>query len=222
MKILHVSDCHGDLGIFEKACQNDSDIVVNTGDFLPNILYDGTNSGSKNNDVRYQIRFLFNNRNRIIKLLNDRPFIFVQGNHDWIWLDKLYYHNLYQMNNSSVMLGNHKFYGFPNIPSMKQWNNYTEDEKFVDILKDIPTNTDILVTHAPPKNILDDTSHDQSGHVGIENLHERIKQTNIKLHLFGHVHESNRIISNNDITYSNASHGYRVIKYKQLLYSREN
>lgn len=42
MKILHVSDCQGDLGIFEKACLNESDIVVGTGDLLPNILHDGT------------------------------------------------------------------------------------------------------------------------------------------------------------------------------------
>jgi len=41
MRILHISDCQGDLKIFEDACLNDSDIVIDTGDLLPNKLHDG-------------------------------------------------------------------------------------------------------------------------------------------------------------------------------------
>lgn len=215
MKILHISDCQGDLGKFEKACLNESDIVVDSGDLLPNILHDGTNSGSKEDDIRYQEKFLDANKHRIIRLLKNRPFIFVQGNHDWIWLDRLNYDKLYQLNNSSITINNYKFYGFPNIPHMKQWNNYTEYTKFGEILNKIPIDTNILVTHTPPKDILDYTNHDQAGHTGIENLREKIRQTKIKLHLFGHVHESNGIIvddNDNNTIYSNASRGFRIIK----------
>lgn len=211
MRILHISDCQGDLKIFEDACLNDSDIVIDTGDLLPNKLHDGINSGSKEEDAKYQERFLYANKHRIIRLLKDRPFIFVQGNHDWIWLDMLGYKNLFQLNNSSLIINNYKFYGFPNVPHMRQWNNYTEDPKFGYILDNIPIDTDILVTHVPPRHILDNTSHDQSGHIGISNLQERIKQTKIRLHLFGHVHESNGISIVNNVIYSNASRGHRII-----------
>lgn len=50
----------------------------------------------------------------------------------------------------------------------------------------IPTDTDILITHGPPSSILDKTS---SGYnLGCKELIKSVKSIQPKLHVFGHVH----------------------------------
>jgi Icc-related predicted phosphoesterase len=49
----------------------------------------------------------------------------------------------------------------------------------------IPSNIDILVTHCPPKGILDD-----NGRWGCPILRELIEDAEPKMHLFGHCHET--------------------------------
>lgn len=51
----------------------------------------------------------------------------------------------------------------------------------------IPANTDILITHGPPKGH-GDTS-DQGVSCGCEELLARIKVLKPALHIFGHIHE---------------------------------
>jgi len=52
--------------------------------------------------------------------------------------------------------------------------------------QDIPENLDILITHMPPKYILD--SNPQGEHCGCSQLSEKVKETKPKYHLFGHIH----------------------------------
>lgn len=52
----------------------------------------------------------------------------------------------------------------------------------------IPSNIDILMTHMPPKHILDKTSSGK--HWGSSSLREKVlKEIKPKVHVFGHVHE---------------------------------
>ena len=48
--------------------------------------------------------------------------------------------------------------------------------------KAIPSNLDILITHTPPKGILDPTDY------GSEALRKRLNDINPKIHIFGHNH----------------------------------
>jgi Icc-related predicted phosphoesterase len=48
--------------------------------------------------------------------------------------------------------------------------------------KYIPDNLDILITHTPPKGILDPTDY------GSETLRKRLNDINPKIHIFGHNH----------------------------------
>lgn len=53
----------------------------------------------------------------------------------------------------------------------------------------IPNDTDILITHCPPYSGLDRTIDGQ--HMGSRELLRRLEQlSNLKLHVFGHIHES--------------------------------
>ncbi|MCJ1371218.1 hypothetical protein MMC20_002433 [Loxospora ochrophaea] len=53
----------------------------------------------------------------------------------------------------------------------------------------IPAGIDIVMTHGPPKGILDWCP--QQGHVGCENILQAIRRVKPMMHCFGHVHESN-------------------------------
>jgi Icc-related predicted phosphoesterase len=55
----------------------------------------------------------------------------------------------------------------------------------------IPDDTDILITHCPPYGIGDKT--DRKYRVGCNDLRQRIRATNVKLHVFGHIHEGSGV-----------------------------
>ncbi|KAF8341259.1 Metallo-dependent phosphatase-like protein, partial [Cantharellus anzutake] len=57
------------------------------------------------------------------------------------------------------------------------------EETFARVLPD----TEILITHGPPANILD--TSEEGTHVGCEELWKRVKAIRPRLHVFGHVHE---------------------------------
>lgn len=74
----------------------------------------------------------------------------------------------------------------------------------------IPDDTDILITHGPPKGILDAVQNafhgrDRIAHVGCPHLKEAIKRVKPKVHAFGHIHEQHGILVDDDIMYINAS-----------------
>ncbi|CAF1171872.1 unnamed protein product, partial [Didymodactylos carnosus] len=66
----------------------------------------------------------------------------------------------------------------------------------------IPLNTDILLTHGPPSNILDRTFTNESA--GCEVLTKRLKLVKPKLHVFGHIHEAYGNCESNGTIYVNA------------------
>ena len=59
--------------------------------------------------------------------------------------------------------------------------------KYEMYINQIPNNIDILITHQPPKNILD---YSQKIHYGSIMLLKRIEQIRPKFHLFGHIHDN--------------------------------
>ena len=52
----------------------------------------------------------------------------------------------------------------------------------------IPDTVDIIMTHGPPRGILDWCLQ---GHVGCNNLLQAVRRVQPKMHCFGHIHESN-------------------------------
>ena len=53
---------------------------------------------------------------------------------------------------------------------------------------EMPDELDVLITHAPPRDILDETSRGEV--VGDRALRERVEEVRPTLHVFGHIHES--------------------------------
>lgn len=67
----------------------------------------------------------------------------------------------------------------------------------------IPQQLDILITHGPPRGVLDCTS--RGVRVGCEELAQRVAQIRPKIHLFGHIHEGYGQQELDGVHYCNAS-----------------
>lgn len=67
----------------------------------------------------------------------------------------------------------------------------------------MPDELDVLITHGPPRGILDRTSRGEE--VGDRALRTRIEQVQPKLHIFGHVHESSGETAVDGVHYVNAA-----------------
>jgi predicted phosphodiesterase len=124
--------------------------------------------------------------------------IIIAGNHD-ILFDHSQQHsdlaarasiswgNVIYLNSSSttVTCDNGRqlnIYGSPLTPRYGNWPfQYPRDQ---DVWRStIPTDTDILITHGPPKGHLD------AGYLGCKYLLDEIWRTKPRLHVFGHVHD---------------------------------
>lgn len=81
-----------------------------------------------------------------------------------------------------------KIFGSPYQPQFgHNWAFNRKPNTLWKLWQDIPDDTDILVTHCPPKHILD-LSKDKYN-CGDLHLYNRIKEVQPKYHFFGHIHE---------------------------------
>lgn len=124
--------------------------------------------------------------------------IFVPGNHDWIFeqnptlmAEECKSRGIILLNDSGVEIEGIKIWGSPIQPWFYDWafNRQRGDEisKHWDL---IPLDTEILVTHGPPYQILDYVPERHGGmrEVGCYDLRRIIEKSKIKLHVFGHIH----------------------------------
>lgn len=180
MKILHISDTHSHHQKLRDLPE--ADILVHSGDF--------TNNGTEREALDF------------ISWFCDLPYdnkIFISGNHD----DCLFGANIegvdsnvHYLCNSGVAINGIKFYGVPmflyDSITDSQSQNYTN----------IPSDTDVLITHSPAYGILD---FDDGIHYGSQKLLARLSSLNLKAHLFGHIHRGQEIEIINGTIFSNGS-----------------
>lgn len=180
MKILHISDTHGCHRRLHDLPQ--ADIIVHSGDFTMN--------GSEQEALDFMNWFC------------DLPYpqkIFICGNHDeclyGATIDGLD-GNVHYLCNSGIEIESLKFYGVPmfmgDCITDRQTRHYAN----------IPDDTDILITHTPPFDILD---FDDNINYGSEELLSRISVVRPRLNLFGHIHARHGIKVFNGITFSNGA-----------------
>ena len=178
MKILHFSDTHGAhhrLRNLPKA-----DVVVHSGDF--------TMTGTEAEAIDFFNWFC------------DLPYkhkIFICGNHDMCMyganIDGLDA-NVHYLCNSAIEIDGLKFYG---VPMFMEDCVTARQAKFYE---NIPSDTDVLITHSPAYGILD---FDDNIHYGTEELLSKLPSLNLKAHLFGHIHAQHGLIEKNGSFFSN-------------------
>ncbi|CAL5970875.1 Calcineurin-like_phosphoesterase [Hexamita inflata] len=79
----------------------------------------------------------------------------------------------------------------------------SNEESRSNIVNNIPENTDILITHGPLYGICDQNSKGVS--CGCQILKQAINKIKPKLHVFGHIHESQGIIKQESTNFINAA-----------------
>ena len=126
--------------------------------------------------------------------------ILIAGNHDWLFQreptvaqDMCLARGLAYLQDSGAEFNGIKIYGSPWQPEFCNWafNLSRDDGSLAEVWAKIPDDTNVLVTHGPPKGMGDLTT-DEYGppeHAGCYELRQRIASLPaLKLHVFGHIH----------------------------------
>ena len=107
------------------------------------------------------------------------------------------------MQNSGETIKGLKFWGSPWTRRFENWAFQLDtDQQARAMWSLIPRDTDILVTHGPPKDILDLTYYTRE-HVGCPMLSKAIFSRGILLHCFGHIHSEHGIKNIKGTVFSN-------------------
>lgn len=189
MKILHISDTHtyhDQLTIPEGI-----DMVIHSGDCSnPRDPY------NNEPEVRAFIDWY--------KQLPIKNKIYVPGNHDTSIEKKLVIKKdftdagIIYLEDDLVEIQGLLIYGNPYTPNFGYWA-FMKDRVKLDRYwpQAIPSYVDILVTHGPPKGILD-KSYDRNNYLeccGDKSLLNKVLQVKPKYHLFGHIHNCKDIVN---------------------------
>ncbi len=137
--------------------------------------------------------------------------IFVAGNHDFYFertsqevINDLIPPSIIYLNDSGVEINGINIWGSPIQPEFFDWafnrRRGSEIKRHWDL---IPQNTDLLITHGPPYGILDKTVRNEF--VGCEDLWNFVKRSQVKMHVFGHIHEAYGATTINKTQFINAS-----------------
>lgn len=138
--------------------------------------------------------------------------LLISGNHDWLGeynpslMAQLCKDNgITYLDDSGICIDGVNFYGSPYQPEFCEWAfNLPRGEKLKQKWALIPDDTHVLITHGPPAGILDKTPYGEA--VGCEDLYRRTKElTNLKLHVFGHIHDGYGQLILGETTFVNAS-----------------
>ena len=135
--------------------------------------------------------------------------IVIAGNHDFCFESnpqeaKALLTNGIYLQDQEIEIRGIKFYGSPWTPVFFDWAFMANPgPQMANIWSKIPNDTDVLITHGPPKGICDLT--DQGDNAGCQELLAALNTVKPKYHIFGHIHEGRGINKNNGITFLNAS-----------------
>ncbi len=188
-RILHVSDTHCMFGQLE--VPDDIDMIIHSGDFSNK--HDPYRNEKEVYDFLEQFADI-NIKNRIL----------VAGNHDTsiekglVTKASIETFGITYLHNESVEIDGFKIWGSPFSPSFGSWAFMKARNKIHMIWDLIPDDTDILVTHGPPKGILDLTYNYQNKPepCGCSALRKRVFTIKPKLAAFGHIHNHPKGINN--------------------------
>jgi len=230
IRICHASDWHGDWKPLPAA-----DLYILSGDMLPNIHYHRKHYEQP--ERAWQKEFIENNlysaessrkifgaKRKIHSLRaylqsTNAPIIFVDGNHDFTSISEYFGKPYFQINEDPTRTTEYfglkigGFYGvnYINGNGMGECHRPECDK----ICENIPLGLDIVVSHSPPYEILDDVYGEKVGVKGLNNyvsrsFYEAGKAP--KLLCFGHVHECFGRLEKDGVIYSNAATGINVIE----------
>jgi len=135
--------------------------------------------------------------------------IVIAGNHDWCFEEKpeearaRLGNATYLMHEACEVLGL-KIFGSPWQPWFLDWAfNLPRGPELAAKWAQIPDDTDLLMTHGPPRGLGDLGSNGE--HLGCDDLARRVREVAPRLHVYGHIHEARGQWREDGVTFVNAS-----------------
>tara|TARA_R110000868_G_scaffold64476_1_gene193549 strand:- start:936 stop:1622 length:687 start_codon:yes stop_codon:yes gene_type:complete len=206
MKIWHISDTHAMHG-FLKVPSN-VDLVIHSGD-----CSNYRDPYRNEQEVRDFIEWY--------SILPIKHKIYVAGNHDTSIEKRLVTpatfasKGITYLENASTHIDGLNIWGTPCTPKFGDgwaWNR--SRDKMFKVWDSIPENTDIVISHGPPKGILD-LSYNRNGELefcGCSNMKKQLLKIQPKFCMFGHIHNCEDItnagtmkVCGCDTTFSNGA-----------------
>lgn len=194
MRIWCISDTHNKHGLLLAPPPEDIDMIICSGDIsIDKRLY-------INMDECLNFLYWYESLTAKYKIL-------IAGNHDvaleysMFGLKKLSvrFPSIIYLENDYVTIEGINIWGSPYTPTFgSNWAFNKSRATINRIWEHIPDDTDILVTHGPPKNILDLNQNNIS--CGDSALLKKIKKLNIKYNIFGHIHDEGNSINSGIFT----------------------
>ncbi|CAL5970923.1 Conserved_hypothetical protein [Hexamita inflata] len=198
-----ISDMHGE---YNRLNLPGGDLLICAGDFL----YSGDNYQTSVNDGLIFCQWL-NNQRYLVKIL-------VAGNHDLVFeknevqirqflqqyptIRYLVHETInIEINGIKLQIFGSPYYEYHPSKVPQAFINDTDLRNR--ILSNIPQNTDIVITHGPSYGMCDQNYKDIS--CGSQQLKQALEQIKPKLHIFGHIHEANGIMSSRNTHHINAA-----------------
>lgn len=136
--------------------------------------------------------------------------IFIGGNHDAFLekyserIPKLLPDDVFYLENEGIEINNTMIWGSPAVPDLYGFpfgkeRGFQMEENW----KYMPFDTQILMTHTPPRGILDKNRSDRSN--GCRALLQKVREVMPVYHVFGHAHASYGQIELDGTTFINAA-----------------
>jgi len=203
VKLVCISDTHGD---HRQVNVPEGDVLIHAGDI--------TGHGTEQDFIDF------------LEWFDSHPHehkLFVAGNHD-LFLEssgasaKKHMENSHSvwLNDSGIVIDGVQFWGSPITLRFHDWAFMRNPgPEIKEHWKKIPENTQVLITHGPPFGILDhvrrlDGSEEQTG---CPQLLDTILNTQVKAHIFGHIHEEFGSVHQDGVDFLNVStmnQSYRI------------
>lgn len=175
MKVVVISDTHGH---HEGLGELTGDVMVHCGDF---------EMGSSGRAGPLQALDAWFARQRF------RHVLCVGGNHDFLAEQRQargesVFRHARCLCDETVEIDGFTFHGSPWVPELAHWAHYRNATALAAAWEQIPDQVDVLITHTPPRGILDRNSQGRA--CGCPLLRQRVSVVRPRVHCFGHIHAS--------------------------------
>nr|HEX4319159.1 metallophosphatase domain-containing protein [Kofleriaceae bacterium] len=191
MRIVAVADTHlfhGDLTV------PDGDAFVHAGDLC---------RGGDLDELREAAAWIAG--------LPHRHKLVVAGNHDWAFAREpdaaravLRDTGILYLEDGELSVDGLRFYGSPWQPAFHDWAfNLRRGPELAAVWARVPLGLDVLVTHAPPAGIGDDSP--VGGRAGCADLRARLAVVRPRVHLFGHIHQDGGLWERDGVVHANVT-----------------
>jgi len=182
MKIVLIADTHNCTPELP-----DGDILIHAGD--------GTSRGTREEAEQFD---------EWLGTLKFKQILFTPGNHDFCFeKNRDILKNATTLINEGIVIDGVSFWASPYTLTKFNWAFMKPENELAEIWRYIPDKVDVLITHGPPRGILDRTISGENA--GSQSLLDRSRIVKPKVHVFGHIHETYGSQYNRGVHYINVS-----------------